>query len=626
MIWDKKEKMKKNNKEIIKGEEDFLLIIREKEGEIQQLGLINDRNRFTEFLPTLKEKLFQKIDLENNLNSEEKEIIIADLISKFCKFYEFKQVKLATMVPKYENAFFIDTTESFRSWFKYIFEKRKHCSLLQQKLKIYNILIENKSKIIQAEKDYTEAKNNFLSHPLYKELLGLQTEIHKKEAAIKSMIEKINNPKTVKIEETKIHLQIFEKKLEELKPLLTENKKNFVEYQIKKEKKKIFKLIKRELGLEQEKDELTKIRAEVGTFNNSAGSSFEDLSFTYLHNILLPQLLSPSQYKKFLEDQFSIKNDNNDKNNNNNNNNDNDKSIEKDADKEKKEEEAGEEIKIIQNVTMGLAVGEIDFMVVKCKKVKDNSSFPYVTKIEKVILEKKKLIKQRYEVIQVLYLIECKSNPNDIIHSIPILQTVLSFVTNQSKFLPSNNKNNINNDNNYDNINNDKGYHFDPLKSKTAKFPKGIFLNAALHYDTRLSSSFIFPSPSVFELFKRNEHGFYSERFMFITKGGSLGIPSSVQLKVIARAYSANDYKEFDVECDEDINNLREWTIRTFPDADPFVIDNIENFNNDVILILPRKFIQEEGEDVVNILEKLIVDDEEENNNNIISSDNLQHL
>merc|ERR1712100_689995 len=98
-----------------------------------------------------------------------------------------------------------------------------------------------------------------------------------------------------------------------------------------------------------------------------------------------------------------------------------------------------EVIGLLHSVTLGMSAAEIDYMFVKGRKIKEDDipekdkksilKNAIIGKEKKRKLSKDNPAKYMFQVTEVLSIIECKANARDIVHNIPRMQSMLSWLT-----------------------------------------------------------------------------------------------------------------------------------------------------------------------------------------------------
>ncbi|GAQ79447.1 hypothetical protein KFL_000300450 [Klebsormidium nitens] len=153
-------------------------------------------------------------------------------------------------------------------------------------------------------------------------------------------------------------------------------------------------------------------------------------------------------------------------------------------------------VKILSNVTLGMANGEIDKVIV-C--VPDAAAEP----------------------VSVLAVAECKNNVNDLAHGFSMMQSNIGWLSGERV-----------------------GSHaYDPEAWKTRKYTKGHFDRTVVHLES--GSEYVF-GPTSFQSFKRDsEEGCFLKGVYFITRAGTLTGLGSGEINLISHKIATDlDFQE----------------------------------------------------------------------------------
>lgn len=461
---------------------------------------------------------------EENISDESQILALKNETLRLNGIVVQKEDKFSNILPSYNTIDFKDTN-SFKEWIEFLFDKMKNNPKIIAEEKITSIKDDNPEYRILREKEFSmlaELKEN----ESYLEILNLQRKLFNLEKAMKSMKSAIeSNNKKMTDEKREIMREKIQQAGEEYSSVTENLRKLESECDLYNEYLHIqdeIEKIKLDSGLDKAQDNLKESNKQFGAETKKSGRTFEEISAFALLQIVIPKYCTNEEINRF---------------------NDNNKPIESD----------NEVCVLLHSVTIGMYAAEVDYMLVRARKATEDE----INKFSRPLNHFKKRNSTTTDVAtffvtDVLAIVECKANGADIIHNIPRMQTMLSWLTNDNESKDTHDKD---------------SFYFDENEWKTNYFTKGIFNKPAVHYCTKTNTRWIFNDLHCFDKFKRDDDGIFRNNIFYLIKKGKIGVPAATKQKTIIycirRGITSDNVSS---ATQEQINEIIEWFSESFED------------------------------------------------------------
>ena len=379
----------------------------------------------------------------------------------------------------------------------------------------------------------TELQEQLEADETYKKITALQKKIHGQEKAIQYMKSALDGGKNMteqKRENTEVKLTENEESL----PVLKEQLQQLIdscelakEYDQVKEK---LQNIAEETGLGDAREDLKQSNKEAGSSSKISGSTFEDMSYNAVLHLIAPKYCTEEELQILNAGQIA-------------------------------QSKAPTVCHILHSATLGMHGAEIDYIMVRGtrtseSKLPENTLEEYLNNLilkkdrgRKV--EKGNCISESFIVDKVLAVIECKANARDILHNVPRMQTMLSWLTGDNAKKESYDK--------------DAFFH---ETWNTSYFTNGFFNKPTGMVCTRTNTQWIFPSADCFSEFSRESDGFFKKNLYYISKKGKIGLPAGTSRKILLHCIFKDILLDELESKAEEIEEVRQWALESFEDFD----------------------------------------------------------
>ncbi|KAJ5069777.1 stress response protein nst1 [Anaeramoeba ignava] len=397
-----------------------------------------------------------------------------------------------------------------------------------EEFKEWILLIQKKWK-----KNKLKQKMLYKMSSLYEEIMKIEIQVEKSKKKItgleKNQSKKMNEEKANRLKEllskSRIEYENNQKKLEEIH----EKSKEKTEFDLISQNKIDFE---EKIGLTQLANEISDIKSSLGVSRSNRGDEFEK----EVKNLIEEKILS----------QYISKLDQDDINN-------------------------GSSLKLLSNVSLGAARGEIDYLVAQIKK---NPQFKPPKKPNQTI-SKQKLVKTAEFIVEKVHaIIEVKNNFDDFGYGFEKKQEMLHFLT--------------------DDFENPEDYKMFINKI----YPKGRFTEDinVVHREKK-KEKYLFTRKSFENMFPKEKEGYFIQNCFYITHipKYSFGTKGQFSIMIASKIYS--DF-QFNLEDENYLNELFDFV--TSFEMDP-LIDKLQIYLKNpswcqFIYLLKKKRKQESKE------------------------------